>query len=1087
MFNAMRTPVAGAMLLGLSLTLRAQDSSSEQKGDDVVPSKSVPASAKGKSARSGEQRPGQPGVRSGNDAVESSKVQNEETPSEEKPKSKDDKPDDAAPRRAPLAGDERVIQFTFFNHPWDSVLEWFSELAGLSLQMEVKPPGAFKYVNDPNKYTIGEALDVLNTQLVPRGYTLIHKGTYLIVFALKEPIPADLMPRIKVEDLDQRGKSEFVTVSISLKNTLAKSVAEDLKSFKSEYGTITPFDATNRLMISDTVANIRLMRDYLTEINDNGDVQAKSRRFELKYVSATKVEAMLRDLLGMPPRVSASASASTSSRDRDRSGGGGDPRDFFRQMMERGGGGGFNPFGGGMPGGGQPGGDPRGGDRGSDRGSDRSREQSASTVTLAVDEIHNQIFVMAPPEKLAIVENFIKDVDVPREGVDPFKPREPQIPTFKVYRLSDGDAQSLATALKDLFKDTPGVRISADTTNNSVVVTATPDDQKEIALLVQQFENDERDSVVVPLQVLDATAVSELLVTVYSSGQRDWRGVAQPRVGQPKIVPDRTHNQLMIRGSKKQVDDIRGMLTSLGEPPMTNVAGTDKMRVIQLNGTNSKMLRELVEQNWRSYSPNNNAIRIIELGKRSENEPLPEIDRRNPANGLINGPRGRDEQRPPRGTPRDDSRSAPDQPRPPAERPDRTSRERKISAKFVSYARPDDPANQDEPATKTRATAKLPQPQEKPQPPEEGAPVSMSITPDGGSVVIISEDPAAVQRLEQLIRSLTGGSGGVGGAEYTVFYLKAADATAVQLQLNDLMGISSLSSSSFFGSSSSTSTSTLKIVPDTRTNSLIVYGNSNDVNRVRQLLEVLDRDDAPSSGAMSAPRIIPVRYANALSVSRVIRDVYASRITSGQGAQGGPGGFPFGGGNSGGFPFSGGSSSRSSSSRSGAGTLAIGVDEQSNSVVVSCSESLFQEVKKLVDTLDVAVSDTQRTVQIVTVGNSTPSAVQEALNGLMGVSTRTSSSSSGRSSSGDSSRSFGGGLPTFGGTPGGFTFGGGFPGGGSQFGGSFGRGSDGDRGRSFDSGRGGGGGPSPFGGGSGGFGGFGGGGSDRGRRPYDER
>jgi hypothetical protein len=150
------------------------------------------------------------------------------------------------------------------------------------------------------------------------------------------------------------------------------------------------------------------------------------------------------------------------------------------------------------------------------------------------------------------------------------------------------------------------------------------------------------------------------------------------------------------------------------------------------------------------------------------------------------------------------------------------------------------------------------------------------------------------------------------------------------------------------------------------------------------------------------------------------------------------------------------------------------VDEQSNSIVVSCSEATYQEISRLVDTLDRAASETQRTVQIVTVKNSTPSAVQDALNGLMGVTTR--STTNGRV--GGDSMNRGSGFPMGGNTIG-IMPGGTFPGG-MQFTPSFGgnpffnRGGDMgfDRGRSFDGGRGGG---NPFGGGGGDFG--------RGRRP----
>ena len=116
-------------------------------------------------------------------------------------------PPKVAKRREPIAQDARAIQFSFATAPWEHVLQWFSELCGLSLQMDVKPSGTFNYINDPSQYTLGEALDVLNAQLVPKGFTLIRKGNYLKVIALEEGIPPDLISRISLDELDQRGES----------------------------------------------------------------------------------------------------------------------------------------------------------------------------------------------------------------------------------------------------------------------------------------------------------------------------------------------------------------------------------------------------------------------------------------------------------------------------------------------------------------------------------------------------------------------------------------------------------------------------------------------------------------------------------------------------------------------------------------------------------------------------------------------------------------------------------------------------------------------------------------------------------------
>jgi type II secretory pathway component GspD/PulD (secretin) len=1051
--------MAGAVLLGCALGVRAQEPSAEPKRDDPPPAKSASPSDASKSARTKSQRPGQPGYKTGNESQETTKqsenqdAKNDEQKSEAKAKPVEG---DQAQRREPIDPKARVIQFEFAKQPWDTLLETLAEVAGLSLQMEFKPDGTFSYINDPNKYTIGEAIDVINMQLFTKGYTLIHKGNYLKLWPLSQPIEPAWIPRVKPEELDERGDSEFVSVIFPIKSMTAAAAVKEIEGFKGEHGKVTALESANKVMVTDIVANIRLMGDMLKSIEEDGaPQQAKSRMFQLKYIAVSKVEAALRDLFSLQPRAALGQPSQSSSRsDRDR---GGDPREAFRRMMESG-----QPpwamFGqGGQPGGDQRGGDGRGDSRSGDRGSDpRFGQPAQPSITLAIDETHNQLFVMAPADKLAIAEDVVKKMDVPREGQSEFTVREPQVPTVRVFRLSDGDSQSLATALTSIFQNTPGVRFSADQANNAVVAVATPDDLEQIKKLVEQFEYDERNSVVLSLQTLDAASVETLLASVYASGQTDWRGNRVPRPGQPRVVADRTRNQLMIRGSKKQVDDIRGMLTALGEPHLSGTASTSTLQVIPYNGADRKSLEEALVKLWSTVNPSSK-IEVIDLGKRTRPEKAPSTnsDSTEPNDEPSRGNQGERTKPAPKG----DTTPPGSRPRSSNDQPNRASIELRSPVRLVSFVKPiDEPQDEETPAV-ARPRSQQSQPQSKDQEqPEEPKQSKITLSFGDDAIVAASSDPETLAAFMNLYRTLTGGGVSSGAATYKVFYLDSADATQLQLTLNDLLGVSSLSS--LFGDrSSSSAASTLKIVPDARTNSLIVYGSQNDLARVEQLIRVLDSSDAPASGAMSSPRIIPVMSANATSVARVIRDVYSTRVVGASGGFGGPsnfgGGFSGGGFSSGGFS---GSNSSSRSRNSTQSTLSIGVDEQSNSIVVACSEALFHEIERLVKTLDVAASETQRTVSIVTLKNSTPSAVQDALNGLMGIST--SRTSSGRSGDSSSSRNFGGFPSSFGGSP---SFGGGFPGGGfpggmMQWGGSpWGGSSRGDdRGRGgFDGGRGG--------------------------------
>src|SRR5205814_1979537 len=53
-------------------------------------------------------------------------------------------------------------------------------------------------------------------------------------------------------------------------------------------------------------------------------------------------------------------------------------------------------------------------------------------------------------------------------------------------------------------------------------------------------------------------------------------------------------------------------------------------------------------------------------------------------------------------------------------------------------------------------------------------------------------------------------------------------------------------------------------------------------------------------------------------------------------------------------------------------TLSVGVDERSNSIILACPQSLYDDIKKLVEHLESAAKDSVRTVRVVSVKGVDP-------------------------------------------------------------------------------------------------------------------
>jgi len=102
-----------------------------------------------------------------------------------------------------------TIQFNFRFHPWKDALDWFAQQADLSLVLDSPPLGTLNYT-DNRRHTPSEALDILNSVLLIKGYTLIQHERMLILINLADGVPPELIPQVPPEDLDQHGEFELV-------------------------------------------------------------------------------------------------------------------------------------------------------------------------------------------------------------------------------------------------------------------------------------------------------------------------------------------------------------------------------------------------------------------------------------------------------------------------------------------------------------------------------------------------------------------------------------------------------------------------------------------------------------------------------------------------------------------------------------------------------------------------------------------------------------------------------------------------------------------------------------------------------------
>jgi hypothetical protein len=298
---------------------------------------------------------------------------------------------------------------------------------------------------------------------------------------------------------------------------------------------------------------------------------------------------------------------------------------------------------------------------------------------------------------------------------------------------------------------------------------------------------------------------------------------------------------------------------------------------------------------------------------------------------------------------------------------------------------------------------------ETPSKPAAAEPPPIFIMPGPNGLVIASEDTAALDEFQRLLDTLTSGAQAATGGT-TVFYLthaKAAQAAeTLERILAGTMSAPTSSTSGAAGSGSSVLGTLLQsgggrrgpvhITPDERLNALIVQANPADVDTIEQMIRVLDQKEGPEEVAISPkPRLIPVTNKDAKEIADIVREVYADRMvqTPMQAARpmmmeamaqmyAGAAAAQRGGGMGGG---GGGRLGRRSDDQP---KLALSVDVKSNSLIVVASDSLFQEVKQLVEQLDVMASEQKESIRVVTLHDTGSEAIRQALSAMAGPSAR---------------------------------------------------------------------------------------------------
>jgi hypothetical protein len=199
----------------------------------------------------------------------------------------------------------------FQNAPWSKVFEWLSNITGLPVVSPPRAIGAFTFVppkfdGNDKKYTLPEIMDILNEALAKQQLVLVRRKATIGLWYSDEPIDADILPPLRVEDLANWGKTEIVRIDYQPTMVAAEALASHVKKMTGPLGQVMVSNQTGQLILVDTTANLRAMLVVINDLEDAspGEVWAHKCKHCLATEVAEKLKGMLRaPLLGKAQRL----------------------------------------------------------------------------------------------------------------------------------------------------------------------------------------------------------------------------------------------------------------------------------------------------------------------------------------------------------------------------------------------------------------------------------------------------------------------------------------------------------------------------------------------------------------------------------------------------------------------------------------------------------------------------------------------------------------------------------------------------------------------------------------------------------------
>lgn len=441
-----------------------------------------------------------------------------------------------------------LIQLSFKGARIEMIVDWLAQTTGKSIVKHPRVNCQLTIVS-PSKLPVREALTLLYRALLLEDCSVIESRDFILIVPKgQEP---NLAPELLTDGQEEipEGNQPLLKV-FALQHVQAEELKDRIQVVLSDKSTIDVDGRSNRLIVTDSTANIRLLTELIKELDVPSPGDTVVELYPLKHAEASQLANLLGLILNAkaaPPSAAGSGSSSRSSSS---------SRPSLPPGISM-------PPGMSMPSSPTP---------SSGGPTVTSSTGPGDNIRLWADSNANRLIVAAPRAKLPEIKELIDILDQ----------EKPQDVTLRVLAMKNVSAEDLVREITPLYQKMSGsslkdtIEVAADSRANSIIILSSESNFKAIERLVQSLDTDEAQEKVMrafPLKNADAEDVAQQLQEL----SQEQTGMSRYIYYYPsmssgessakmRVVADRRRNTVIVQAPPADMDGIAEMIKILDEP-----------------------------------------------------------------------------------------------------------------------------------------------------------------------------------------------------------------------------------------------------------------------------------------------------------------------------------------------------------------------------------------------------------------------------------------------------------------------------------------------------------------------------------------